>query len=88
MGVGAILYTDFADSGKLANPTAGQLAELAVGSARNPDVPAGMDGISYLLAAQRAGIVTPLTSAYEREILRLTGASSLEDALGKARGAR
>jgi hypothetical protein len=86
-GLDTILYTDFADSGKLANPTAEQLADLAVTSARNHDVPEGMDGISYLMAAKKAGIITPLTADYERGILRLTGASSLEDALRKVRGA-
>jgi hypothetical protein len=86
-GLDTILYTDFADSGKLANPTAEQLAELAVTSARNPDVPEGMDGISYLMAAKKAGIITPLTANYERGILQLTGASSLEESLKKARGA-
>jgi hypothetical protein len=86
-GIDTILYTDFADSGKLTNPTAQQLAELAVTSARNPEVPEGMDGISYLMAAKRAGIITPLTADYERGILKLTGASSLEEALRKVRGA-
>jgi hypothetical protein len=87
MGLDRVLYTDFADSGKLANPTAAQLAELAVSSARNRDVPDGMDGISYLMAAKSAGINTPLSADYEKQILRLTDASSLEDALRKVRGA-
>jgi hypothetical protein len=87
MGLDKVLYTDFADSGKLVNPTAAQLAEMAVGSARNHDVPEGMDGISYLMAAKKAGIETPLSANYEKEILRITGASSLEDALTKVRGA-
>src|SRR5262245_10194142 len=85
MGLDRVLYTDFADSGKLVNPTAGQLAELAVESARNRDVPEGMDGISYLMAAKKAGIKTPLSADYEREILRITGASNLEEALTKVR---
>ncbi len=85
MGLDRVLYTDFADSGKLENPTAVQLAKLAVGSARNPDVPEGMDGISYLMAAKKAGIATPLSADYEQEILRITGALSLEDARNKAR---
>jgi hypothetical protein len=84
-GLDSVLYTDFAESGKLVNPTAEQLAELAVASARNGEVPAGMDGISYLQSAEKAGIITPLTADYEREILRLTGASSLDDALRKTR---
>jgi hypothetical protein len=86
-GVAKVLYTDFPDSGKLLNPTAKQLAELAVGSARSKDVPEGMDGISYLMNAKKAGIITPLTADYEKEILKLAGTASLEDALKKTRGA-
>jgi hypothetical protein len=86
MGIESILYTDFADSGKLKNPTAAELALLAVGSARNPEVKEGMDGISYLIAAKKAGIKTPLSADYEREILRLSSTGSLEQALAKLRG--
>jgi hypothetical protein len=64
----------------IANPTAARLAELAVASAKDRALRPRRDGISYLLAAKRAGIVTPLSPAYEAEILRLTGASRLEDA--------
>jgi hypothetical protein len=85
MGVEKVLYTDFADSGKLVNPTAKQLAELAIGSARSPDVPDGMDGISYLMNAKKAGIITPLTADYEKEILKQTGTTSLDAALAKLR---
>jgi hypothetical protein len=87
MGLDKILYTDFPDSGKLDNPTAKQLAELALASARNPEVPDGRDGISYLMAAKKAGVKTPLSADYEREILRMTGTASLEEALAKVRGA-
>ena len=87
MGLDRVLYTDFADSGKLDHPGARQLAELAVASARKRDVPEGMDGISYLMAAKRAGIITPLSGDYEKEILRMTGAGSLEEAFAKARAA-
>jgi hypothetical protein len=85
MGVGKVLYTDFPDSGKLVNPTAKQLADLAIGSARSADVPDGMDGISYFMNAKKAGITTPLTADYEKEILKQTGTSSLEAALAKLR---
>jgi hypothetical protein len=87
MGLNRVLYTDFADSGKLDHPTAKQLAELAVESARKRDVPEGMDGISYLMAAKKAGIITPLSADYEQEILRMTGATRLEEALTKTRAA-
>ncbi len=85
LGLDKIFYTDFADAGKLVNPTAAQLAKLAVESARNPEVKDGMDGITYLINAKKAGIMTPLTPDYEKEILRLTHASSLEEALAKSR---
>ncbi len=81
-----IFYTDFDDSGKLTNPTPALLAKLAVDSARNPEVPEGNDGISYLMNAKKAGIITPLSAAYEKEILTLTGAATLEQALEKTRG--
>ena len=42
----------------------------------------GKDGISYLMANLAAGIKTPLTPAYEAEILRQTNTQSLEEALG------
>ena len=80
-----ILYTDFADSGKLQSPTAKQLAEFAVASARDQRVPEGRDGISYLISAKKAGIRTPLMPDYEREILRMTAAATLEQALAKLR---
>ena len=86
LGLEKILYTDFADSGKLANPTATELAEMAVASARNPEVTEGMDGISYLMAAKKAGIKTPLSADYEKEILRLSSTDRLEQALARLRG--
>ena len=78
-----ILYTDFADAGKLKSPTAKQLAELAVTSAGDRRVPDGRDGISYSISAKKAGIRTPLMPEYEQEILRITGAATLEEALAK-----
>jgi len=57
-----------------------QLAELAFASARAKAGPERRDGISYLTDAKRAGIVTPMMDSYEREVLRLTGDQSLEDA--------
>ncbi|MGD0383215.1 MAG: hypothetical protein ABSA77_06840 [Thermoguttaceae bacterium] len=80
-----ILYTDFADAGKLKSPTAKQLAEFAVTSAGNPRVLEGCDGISYLISAKKAGIKTPLMPGYEQEILRTTGAATLEEALAKTK---
>jgi hypothetical protein len=86
IGLEKIFYTDFDDSGKLTNPTPVLLARLAVDSARNPEVPEGNDGISYLMNAKKAGIITPLSAGYEKEILALTGTATLEEALAKSRG--
>jgi hypothetical protein len=83
VAAGKALYTDFPDAGKLANPAAEQLAELAVSSARNDEVPTELNGISYLMAAKRAGVMTPLLPGYEAEVLRLAGAGSLQAALTK-----
>jgi len=86
IGLEKIFYTDFGDSGKLTNPTPALLARLAVASAGNREVPEGNDGISYLMNAKKAGIVTPLSADYEKEILKLTGTAILEQALAKAHG--
>lgn len=59
--------------------TAEHLAALAIESARHEND--GRDGISYLMNAKRNGIVTPLSDAYEREILRRTQTHNLADAL-------
>jgi hypothetical protein len=85
-GADVVVYTDFPDAGKLTNPTAAQLAELAVTSAKPPGVAAGLDGISYLMRAKVVGIMTPLMAEYEAEILKLTQTESLEAALVKATG--
>jgi hypothetical protein len=87
IGLEKIFYTDFGDAGKLKNPTPELLAKLAVESAGKSDVPEGNDGISYLMNARKAGIVTPLSADYEKEILRMTGTTSLEQALAKTHGA-
>jgi len=61
--------------------TAQELARRAVDSAKNPEVKPGENGISYLIRAQKAGVITPLTTQYEAAILELTGTRSLEDAV-------
>lgn len=53
------------------------LASKAIDSARRPAGMERRDGISYLSNAIENGIVTPLTDAYRREILRQTGAGDL-----------
>jgi hypothetical protein len=61
------------------------LAQLALASARSTKVILGTDGISYLIAAKRYGIVTPLSRAYEEKIKRRSGAANLEVAREMAR---
>jgi cation transport regulator ChaC len=65
-------------------PTSERLAELAINSVRISG--RDRDGITYLLEAKRDGIITPLSAAYEQEILRRTQAIDLAQALHKLRG--
>lgn len=66
----------------LPGPTPARLAELALASVaalhRSGEVE--RNGIRYLRNAIDAGIETPLTPAYRDELLRRTGADSLEQA--------
>jgi hypothetical protein len=55
------------------------LAKLAIASARSRAD--GKDGISYLMAAKKNGIVTALSNSYEKEILAQLGAHDLTEAL-------
>lgn len=57
-----------------------KLARLAIKSAKCSAGAKRRDGISYLIAAKRNGIVTPLMPGYEQEVLRQTGTGSLEEA--------
>ncbi len=75
--VGVVLAARFPAT--IAALTATRLAELAIESARSERT--GRDGITYLRNAKRIGITTPLSDAYEREILRLTQAHDLDEAL-------
>lgn len=76
-GLTSVVYTRIASN--LDDVTPGHLAELAIRSARE-EGNSGRDGISYLIDAKRNGIVTPLMTEYEREILQRTEANSLEEA--------
>ena len=76
-GIETVLYTRI--GANIDGLTATKLAKLAVESARARQD--GKDGISYLMNAKKCGIQTPLSPDYEKEILRLTGAHSLEAAL-------
>jgi hypothetical protein len=78
-GVAVVFSTRF--QATISPLTAERLAELAIESART--VRDGRDGITYLKEANQDGIVTPLSPAYEQEILRRTGANDLAEALVK-----
>lgn len=79
-GIALVLYTYIAAN--IMPPLTGRkLAHLAIESAKKSEVKKGMDGISYLINAKRAGISTLLSPDYESAILELTGTNSLEAAL-------
>jgi hypothetical protein len=78
-GVDAVLAARFPAT--IAPLTAANLAELAIESARIERT--GRDGITYLINAKRNGIRTPLSDAYEQEILCHAQASSLIDAISR-----
>lgn len=78
-----VLYTKL--GANIADPSATKLADLAIKSAKSEAGKKGKDGINYLLSVKRQGISTPLMPDYEKEILRKTDASSLEDALSRCR---
>jgi cation transport regulator ChaC len=79
--VGTVLYTKI--GANIETLTAERLAKLAIESAKK--LRDGRDGISYLINAKRNGIKTPLSDAYEQEILRATQTTSLRDALDTVR---
>jgi len=78
-GVETVLYTKI--PANITDLTPETLAELAIKSARGRAGAQRRDGISYLIAAKRNGINTPLMEEYEREILNGVPANTLEEAL-------
>ena len=82
-GLGVVLYTKL--GANITDPNGAKLADLSVKSAKAAAGRTGKDGISYLLSVKRQEISTPLMQEYEKEILRKTGTSSLEDALSRCR---
>ena len=78
-GVEVVLAARFAAT--ITPLTAIRLAELAIASARLERT--GRDGITYLIDVKRNGTTTPLSDAYEQEILRRTKARDLDEALRK-----
>jgi cation transport regulator ChaC len=85
-GVGVVLYTNI--TANIRPVTAQRLAELAIASARSGKIAEGRDGISYLIAALRHGISTPMSAAYVQEVKRQAGAVTLCEALKRVRGQR
>lgn len=79
--IDTVLYTDFYVASKIRHPKPRNLARRAISSARSRHD--GRDGISYLMDAKQNDIRTPLMEHYETEILRLTVADSLSEALRK-----
>ncbi len=82
-GLKTVLYTSI--GANISNPTAEELAKLAIESAECNDTPEGKDGISYLMSVKRQEIVTPLMEAYENEILSRLSVGTLEEALSHCR---
>jgi hypothetical protein len=77
-GLDLVLYVEI--GANILDPNPRRLAELAIRSAGSGAGRRGRDGISYLIDIRKNGVETPLTPEYEREILRLTGAETLEQA--------
>ena len=80
-GVAVVLAARFAAT--ITPLTAEHLARLAISSVASAQ--AGRDGITYLIDAKRNGIMTPLSSVYEKEILQRTKTDDLHEALLKLR---
>ena len=83
-GLDVVLYAEI--GANISGPGPRRLAELAVRSAGSDAGKKGRDGITYLIHVKKNGIETPLMPEYEREILRITGAETLEQAHEKLTG--
>jgi hypothetical protein len=81
-GLAVVFAARFAAT--IAPLTAEHLADLAIASVASAE--SGCDGITYLIDAKRNEIATPLSAAYENEILRRTETADLNKALLKLRG--
>ncbi len=79
-GIQRVLYTSIGKN--IDQPiTPELLAEYAIGSIRADAGAKGLDGIRYLLAAKTNGIITGLSEEYENEILSITKAKCLKEAI-------
>lgn len=74
-----VLYTSIGKN--IDQPTPELLAEYAIASIRAEAGANALDGIRYLLAAKKNGIITALSEEYENEILRITNVKSLKEAI-------
>jgi hypothetical protein len=83
-GLDACLYTHLKPN--IEPLTAERLADLAIRSVATPAGEQRADGISYLAGALERGVVTPLSAAYEAEILRRTATRTLREAFECTRG--
>lgn len=80
-GIAVVLYARIAPN--IQPLTAQTLAKLAIDSVRSCAVPEGRDGISYLIAAVKNGIRTPLSAQYEQQVKDQTGTTSLAGGLAR-----
>jgi len=71
-----VLFADFPDCGKIGRPDARELARHAIDSVLKAKP--GMDGITYLADNIDAGIVTPLTAPYIRELQQMVGVNTFK----------
>ncbi len=85
-GLECVIYTDFPNQGKIAEPDPIELAKRAIASVQKAVT--SRDGITYLIQTIHSGIKTRLTDQYVLEILRRTGVGSLEQALILLQGNR
>jgi len=84
-GCEKIIYASMIQN--ITNPTAAELAKLAIESCKKHPMKNGSraDGIQYLSDMKQLGIKTPLTDQYEAEILKHLEVDSLEKALEKTK---
>jgi hypothetical protein len=80
-GLDLVLYAEI--GANILDPNPRKLAELAIRSASSEAGRRGRDGITYLIGIKKNGVETPLMPEYEREILRLAGTETLEQARAK-----
>lgn len=81
-GVKTVLYTSIGKNiGGTVTPE--KLADLAIDSILNEAGSKKMDGIRYLLANRKNGIVTELSEEYEKLILKKTDCKTLEESIIK-----